>query len=347
MQHEDAIRIAVIWSADTAASDAWLAQRDAAPARTERVGPLTLAVWGSAAVAADGRIWGGFDGILYNDELIAAQWRSRGWDVRHATHAQLVLAQVGSLGSGGLQSLRWHGVMAAWHPGMRAVMIARDPQGVGWLGAHRQGGMLVLATDPRWLPQGQAVAAGVAMRFAADGPSAHVRGERLRMQDDCAPFLRTLPDATATLAEDAADAEARQRWQSARAAVERATGGGPRRMWAAMGWQAVLGQADADAAAVGPRWSDVADPGPAEPVAHADPADRSTRLWRAHWLADVGLRQAQAEALASGCNLAVPWLEPGLLAWLEALPRPVRVAVVSRLAAADTTLDLTADENPS
>jgi hypothetical protein len=205
---------------------------------------------------------------------------------------------------------------------------------VGWLGAHRDGALLVLATDPAWLPEARPVPPGMAMRWmggAAELTTA-LHSERLRMREDCQPFLRHLPADLATLTVQAAAERALGKWQAAAAALQRAEALGPQRQLAPLGWQAILGPAVAEPLATPERWDAIADPGPAEPLAQASADDRMRRLWRATWLADVALRDGQQAALAAGCNLAAPWLEPALLAWLEALPSGLRAAVVQRLA---------------
>lgn len=281
-------------------------------------------------------------------------------------HPGLAADVVAWHGPEGLGQLRWQGTLAVLHPARGLAMVARDLFGVGGLlvasGAqtsavqtglgHPGGEVTLLTTTAARLPlalqpQLRPVPPGLVALLGPHG----VQWQRLRpapqhaawlAQPDEAALPRSVPDAKAWLR-----THSDQLLASARRAMGVAVGAALGPAWwplpttdltdrgATAGLQ--LCWAGVQTWPVGATVPTLQEPAWAAPLPDApeptgsgvSPADVAQRLQRAFGLAEGELAAARAAALAP---LVAPALDPPALAVWNALPLPLRSALVADLA---------------
>ncbi len=292
--------------------------------------------------STDGRAEGVFDGILLNDEQVQQRWQARGHELTLGDHRQLAIEELGAHGPRGLSDLRWHGAVAMLHRAQGVALLARDPLGVGWLGYQHDAQLELFTSDPRLACE--AVPGGLAVRLDAKGWAA----QAVRTAAEHAPYFRDLPSDLLSADLETQQRELVARLRGAVRACQRGCGGltttGPYRheistslLGAGDGGSGVatalgldsLSPAQWPEPTAGPRSGLWPKMDPPEPLGSADAVDRRARAWRATTLADVELRQARAQALDRDQWLLAPHLDPAVLAWLGALDRQRRAAVLS------------------
>lgn len=346
---------------------AWLAAL--APDEAVDRGGVAVAAWRCqsggdrplAACSTDGKNFAVLCGFLPNDERLAADLYGRGMQASALDHPALAADVVAWHGPEGLGQLRWQGTLAVLHPARGLAMLARDLFGVGGLllasaaqtsAVHQGGGVTLLTTSAGRLPQAlqrllQPVPPGL---VALVGPRG-VQWQRLRpapqhaawlAQPDEAPLPQSVAETRAWL-----QAHTGQLLASARRALGAAVGQTAGPAWwplptsdladhgAPAGLQ--LCWAGAGTWPVGaavpplpePAWAAALPDAPEPTGSGVGPADVALRLQRAFGLAEGELAAARATATAP---LVAPALDPPALAVWNALPAPLRSAVVADLA---------------
>jgi hypothetical protein len=324
-----------------------------------RSGHLALVVWSGGHAVHAGAIALAFAGIVFDDEAHRQRLAARGVRIEGG-HQALAAALVAGEGPAALGAMRWQGAAAALHKGERKCMVARDPRGVGGLWCARSGDDVVVATDRaaclRLLPDAEArsVPSGVVVSVDA----ATVQFDAIRVSDQALPFYRHLPPGVPVADAETALAGLRERLCAAFAAAARADEPWtvPAPATAVARWLAGLaGIAEHDGGQLSCTWRGceatigaLADPPPhwqpppsacrsqppPEPLGGIDEQERHQRGLRATWLPDGVLDAARCEAAARGLAVCAPHLDPAVLAWLGALPAPVRAELRRRAALA-------------
>jgi hypothetical protein len=332
---------------------AWL-QSCGAPQISQQ-GGIGLAVWGQALASPDGRVLGGFAGVLLSDHQVVERLAQRGLQVSPANHAELAVVDAALHGPAALNHWRWQGSLACLHLGQRTALVARDPLGVGWLGRGLERDVQILSNRLALSSQWPAVPPGMALQVGAVGSQARA----LDPQGEARFFLREKPD----FAEPAVlGRQLRERLTAAMQACVRGCGrvdllgstegdspavgqmigellhqsadlplaGGTfssPAAWTLQGAAHLLGEVEAPAPTAARLEVGLAEP--FEPVERCDPADRPERWWRARAL-DAALHGDRHAAAARGQTLVALHLDAAVLAWLGAMPRSQRPLLAGR-----------------
>lgn len=332
---------------------AWL-QSCGAPQISQQ-GGIGLAVWGQALASPDGRVLGGFAGVLLSDYQVVERLTQRGLAISAANHAELAVVDAALHGPAALNHWRWQGSLACLHLGQRTALVARDPLGIGWLGRGSELGVQILSNRLSLSGQWPAVPPGMVLQVGASG----IQARPLDLQGEARFFLREKPEPIGPVL---LGQGLRERLTAALQACLRGCGrvdllgsaecegpafvqmigellnqsadltqGGVKlnspAAWTLQGAAQLLGEVEAPAPT--PTGLEVGLAAPFEPVERCDPADRPERWWRARAL-DAALHGDRLAAAARGQTLVAPHLDAAVLAWLGAMPRSRRPLLADR-----------------
>lgn len=362
----------IVLSGPEPAVAVWLAALQ--PDQVVQRGALALAAWACAAggdrplhaTSTDGKNLAVLCGFLPEDCQWEAALLDRGMRASALDHPALAADVVAWHGPEGLGQLRWQGTLGVLHPARGLAMVARDLFGVGglWLATAAQteatqpgAGVTLLATAPARLPLAlqprlRPVPPGL---VALVGPRG-VQWQRLRPAARHAAFLAQPDDAQLPTTVEAVQTWLAAQTQALLASAGRALGvpvapvAGPA-WWPIAAADRSSGDAvpglqlswagaetwppDATAPALPDLpWAAALPDAPEPTGSGVPPMAVAQRLQRAFGLGQAELAATRA---AADAPLVAPALDPTLLAVWNALPAPLRAAVVASapLAGAD------------